>query len=216
MLNALTARARTEMEALRSDAHREYIAARARADAYVRLARLRGLDLETGQGLVFLAGRGPKFVGPGSFRLGERCRFRAGLMPSRVATGKGGRVVIGNRAGFNYGLELHASELVEIGPELTGGAMVTIYDTNFHPIEETTPTKVAPVRIGRNVWLGHHCTILPGVTIGDHAVIGSGAVVSRDVPPRTLMAGNPAKPVRELVAAPDWWRFDKVQLPKSE
>lgn len=207
MTNPLLARARAEISALQTGSHREYLAARARADAFLALARIRGLDFESGEGLVFLAGRGPKFVGPGEFRLGERCRFRAGLMPSRVATGEGGRVVCGNRSGFNYGLELYASELVEIGDEVTVGAMVTIYDTNFHPIEEGIPTKVAPVRIGRNVWLGHACTILPGVTIGDHAVIGSGAVVSRDVPEKTLMAGNPAKPVRELKAGPDWWRF---------
>jgi acetyltransferase-like isoleucine patch superfamily enzyme len=210
MTKALLTRVRTEVEALRSDPkHREYMAARARADAFLIRARLRGLDLEAEGGLVFFGGKGPKFVGPGSFRFGERCRFRAGLMPSRVATGAGGKVVFGNRSGFNYGLELHASELVEIGDELTGGALVTIYDTHFHPIEEGTPTKVAPVRIGRNVWLGHACTILPGVTIGDHAVVGSGAVVSRDVPPRTLVAGNPAKPVRELEASDGWWRFEK-------
>jgi acetyltransferase-like isoleucine patch superfamily enzyme len=206
-MKGLVGRARTELDAMRSEKHREYIAARARADAYLRLARIRGVDLETEGGLVFLAGRGPKFVGRGSFRLGERCRFRAGLAPSRIATGANGRFVMGSRAGFNYGLEIFAEELVEIGPDVTAGALVTIYDTNFHPLEEGTPTKVAPVRIGRNVWLGHACTILPGVTIGDHAVVGSGAVVSRDVPERTLMAGNPAKPVRELTAGTEWWRF---------
>jgi acetyltransferase-like isoleucine patch superfamily enzyme len=207
--SALLTRTRTEILALRSEKHREYMAARARADAFLLRARLRGLDLEAGGGLVFFGGKGPKFVGPGSFRFGERCRFRAGLIPSRVVAEADGRFVMGSRSGFNYGIDIHASELVEIGDELTGGVLITISDTDFHPIEEGTPTKVAPVRIGRNVWLGHACTILPGVTIGDHAVVGAGAVVSGDVPPLTLVAGNPAKPVRELDSSPGWWRFEK-------
>jgi acetyltransferase-like isoleucine patch superfamily enzyme len=210
MTKTLLARMRTEVEAMRSDAkHREYMAARARADAFLIRARLRGLDLETEGGLVFLGGRGPKFVGPGSFRLGERCRFRTGMVASRVETTATGTFFMGGRSGFNYGLDIYASELVEIAGELTSGAMITISDTEFHPVEEGVPTRVAPVRIGRNVWLGHGTTILPGVTIGDHAVVGSGSVVGSDVPSRTLVAGNPAKPVRELDASDAWWRFEK-------
>lgn len=55
-----------------------------------------------------------------------------------------------------------------------------------------------PITIGRNVWIGAHATILPGVTIGDHAVIGAGAVVTRDVPAQTVVAGVPARSLREL------------------
>ncbi len=203
-------RLRTEVEAMRTDPkHREYMFARARADTLVPLARLRGADLEVGGGLVFFAGPGPKFEGAGSFRFGERCRFRAGLVPSRIRADAGASVVFGNRSGFNYGLDIHASELVEIGDELTGGAMVRITDTEPCALDEETPARTAPVRIGRNVWLGYGCRILPGVTIGDSAVIGSKSVVSEDVPPRTLAAGNPARPVRELEASDTWWRFEK-------
>lgn len=61
---------------------------------------------------------------------------------------------------------------------------------------ETTAN--APVVIGNNVWLGSGATILPGVTIGDNAIIAAGAVVSRSVPPAVLVAGVPARVLRQL------------------
>ena len=56
----------------------------------------------------------------------------------------------------------------------------------------------ARVVLGRNVWLGANVTVLPGVTIGDDAVVGAGSVVTRDVPPRTVVVGSPARVVRSL------------------
>jgi acetyltransferase-like isoleucine patch superfamily enzyme len=203
----LLGRAHQEVRALQHEKHREYIAGRARAEAFLLRARLRKLDITHGDKFRFLEGPGPIFKGPGPFRFGDDCVFRAGLMRSRLATAPGGEIAFREHVGFNYGLEIHSSALVEIGDHTMGGAMVTIYDTNFHQIDEATEKKTEPVRIGRHVWLARGCTILPGVTIGDHAVIGAGAVISRDVPARTLMAGNPAKPVRELVASPEWSRW---------
>lgn len=55
-----------------------------------------------------------------------------------------------------------------------------------------------PVKIGNNVWIGGNCTILPGVTIGDNCVIAAGAVVSKDVPANCVVAGVPAKIIKEL------------------
>lgn len=52
--------------------------------------------------------------------------------------------------------------------------------------------------VGDNVWIGNRAIVLPGVTIGDGAVVGAGSVVTRDVPARTVVAGNPARVVREL------------------
>ena len=173
--------------------HREYMVGRTRAELSARLARLRGIEVELDSKVRFVDGRAVKFRGPGPFRFGDDCEFRGGPIRSRIATSPGGRIVFGERVGFNFGLNIHSSISVEVGDFTLGGAQVTIYDTNFHPVDEVAPTKTAPVKIGRHVWLGHGCTLLPGVTIGDHAVIAAGAVISRDVPALTLMVGNPAR-----------------------
>ena len=52
--------------------------------------------------------------------------------------------------------------------------------------------------IGRNVWIGADATILPGVTVGDNAVVAAGALVSKDVPANTLVAGLPAKVIKQI------------------
>ncbi|MBE6478738.1 MAG: sugar O-acetyltransferase [Propionibacteriaceae bacterium] len=61
----------------------------------------------------------------------------------------------------------------------------------------------APVRIGENVWLGARVTVVPGVTIGDGAIIGAGSIVTKDVPPRTIAVGTPARVLREVRAGDD-------------
>lgn len=53
------------------------------------------------------------------------------------------------------------------------------------------------VKLGNNVWIGSNVTILPGVTIGDGAIVGAGSVVTKDVLKNTIVAGNPAKNIKE-------------------
>ena len=56
----------------------------------------------------------------------------------------------------------------------------------------------APIHIGKNVWIGSHATILPGVTIGDNAIVAAGAVVSKDVPKNAVVGGVPAKMIKYI------------------
>lgn len=69
--------------------------------------------------------------------------------------------------------------------------------TATHSINGKNP--VAPISIGNHVWIGTNAIILKGVDIGDGAVVAAGAVVTRSVPPRCIVAGNPAKIVKENV-----------------
>jgi acetyltransferase-like isoleucine patch superfamily enzyme len=67
-----------------------------------------------------------------------------------------------------------------------------------HPLQARFPAMSAPVRIERGAFVGASVTILAGVTIGREAFVAAGSVVTRDVPPRTLVAGVPARPLRKL------------------
>jgi len=79
--------------------------------------------------------------------------------------------------------------------------LVAIHDTLFHAVDEGASPRVAPVVIEDNVWIGRGAIVLPGVVIGSHSVVGAGAVVTRNIPERTVVAGNPARVVRTLSAS---------------
>jgi carbonic anhydrase/acetyltransferase-like protein (isoleucine patch superfamily) len=81
---------------------------------------------------------------------------------------------------------------------LANGSYVT--DSDWHTIHDRTvrDERATPVTIGDNVWLGDHSTVLKGVTIGENSVVAARAVVTRDVPANVVVAGNPAKVVKEL------------------
>lgn len=97
---------------------------------------------------------------------------------------------------------------VEIGEYTTMGARTYITD-HTHGTVEPDDLKLpprhrklyskGPVIIGKYVAIGEGCIILPGVTIGDHSVIGANAVVTKDVPPYSVVAGNPAKVIKQVV-----------------
>lgn len=72
--------------------------------------------------------------------------------------------------------------------------------TNNHDMYERNIITCKPVHIKRNVWIGVNVTILPGVTVGENAVIGAGAVVTKDVPDNAVVVGCPAKVIKYLDA----------------
>jgi acetyltransferase-like isoleucine patch superfamily enzyme len=74
-----------------------------------------------------------------------------------------------------------------------------VMDCDFHRVaDKTWDTTGSPIVLEDRVWLGNRVIVLKGVTIGHDAVVGAGAVVTRDVPPRTIVAGNPARAVRQF------------------
>ncbi|RYC66587.1 DapH/DapD/GlmU-related protein [Spirosoma sordidisoli] len=80
---------------------------------------------------------------------------------------------------------------VQIGP----GVKLTSENHSLDPADRKT-VLLQPILIKRNAWIGAGATLLPGVTVGENAVVAAGAVVSRDVPPNTVVAGIPAKVVK--------------------
>ena len=70
--------------------------------------------------------------------------------------------------------------------------------SNNHDLENRWVITCKPVHIGKRAWIGAGATILPGVTIGDNAVVGAGSVVTKDVEPNTMVAGNPARLIKRI------------------
>ncbi len=154
--------------------------------------------------VVTVDGLHPVLVTFGSIKCG-RLFLRCKTIPIEIGSGNNGALVIGERVFINTGSTVVANHSIVIGDDCRIGDLVAIFDSDHHSLEPSRPIRMAPVRLGNNVWVGRSATILPGVTIGDHAVIAAGSVVTGDVPARTLMAGVPARAIRTL-DIPDGWR----------
>lgn len=113
----------------------------------------------------------------------------------------GENISIGNDVIINFNCTILDEAHVSIGNHVFIGPNVSIY-TACHPLEAAERNRhvqwAEGVTIGNDVWIGGSVTILPGVHIGDGCVIGSGAVVVRDIPARHLAVGNPARPIRKI------------------
>lgn len=118
------------------------------------------------------------------------------------------RCYLGAGTGFRVGERSQLGENARIDQNVTLGNDVVmgpdvVIMTNAHAFEDLdTPINrqgalpIRPVVIGNDVWLGTRVIVMPGVTIGDHAVIGAGSIVTKDVPPKAVMVGNPARILR--------------------
>lgn len=106
---------------------------------------------------------------------------------------------IGENVFFNSGCRFQDQGGIYIGDGCLIGHNVVLATINhdFDPANRGTNLP-EPIRIGKNVWIGANATILPGVTIGDNAVIAAGAVVTKDVPANTVVGGVPAKQIRKI------------------
>lgn len=113
--------------------------------------------------------------------------------------GRGSEVRVGNRSGIGVNCQLHGP--VTIGDDVMMGPDVSIYAFNHafedlvRPMLEQGHTDPSPVVIGDDVWIGKGAMILAGVRVGSHAIIGAGAVVTRDVPDYKIFGGNPAREI---------------------
>ncbi|MBD2017959.1 acyltransferase [Microcoleus sp. FACHB-53] len=122
------------------------------------------------------------------------------------------RISIGKKTFING--SIIAAKSIEIGDDVMISWGVTIVDHNSHSLsfsqraddvvnwrvgkKDWTHVKIAPVKISSKVWIGFNSVILKGVTIGEGAIVGAGSVVTKDVPAWTIVAGNPARVIREI------------------
>jgi acetyltransferase-like isoleucine patch superfamily enzyme len=114
------------------------------------------------------------------------------------------RIRIGAGSFLNMGVMVAAMELVEIGEHcmFANGCLISDANHRFDDPQKPVPwqgfTSKGPTRIGDNVWCGANVVVTSGVTIGERAVIGANSVVTSDIPPFTIAAGSPAKPLKQV------------------
>lgn len=166
---------------------------------------LRSICEEVGKGLraerlPYIRGRGELRIGSNVNLSGRSCFYFIRGMP-RVP-----RISIGDDTFIGNGCTFSAGQLISVGKHVLISTCVRIHDNDGHPID---PAKrragepigygdTAPVVIEDNVWIGADSRIVKGVTIGRNSVIGIGSVVTGDIPPDSLAAGNPARVIRAL------------------
>lgn len=163
--------------------------------------------LETSYSFLLCRGELPEAV-----RIGRGSTVYLGTM---FDVGPHGRVQIGNFSLIN-GAWFICDAAIEIGDYALISWNVVFMDTyrvaldarqrrrQLRKVPTSRPRRLLadapakPIRIGRNAWIGFDCVVLPGVTIGDGSIVGARSVVAGDVPPFTLVAGNPARVIRKI------------------
>jgi acetyltransferase-like isoleucine patch superfamily enzyme len=130
---------------------------------------------------------------------------------SLVAERAGASIVIGRNTSIGNSLIASATQ-IEIGDDVFISWGCTIFDHDSHALgwkhrqqdigghdeKDWTHVAIEPVQIGNKSWIGINAIILKGVQVGEGAVVAAGSVVTKRVPPWTIVAGNPAKAIREI------------------
>jgi len=154
-----------------------------------------GKRVRTGVFTPWIRGPGEIYVGDNVVMIGAYSIQFAARFSENPTLRIGSNTMIGHACCFAIGKQITIGENCLLARE------VSLFDSPAHPLnpvarlagEPCPPDAVKPITIGDNVWIGQRSIICPGVTIGDGAVVGAGAVVLSDVSPNTLVVGNPAR-----------------------
>jgi acetyltransferase-like isoleucine patch superfamily enzyme len=153
-----------------------------------------------------MQGKARKFVIGNHVRIISCRRYNplGGAKITLFSLGSNSEVIIGNNVGIsNASFKLVKG--IQIDDNVNIGGDCKFYDSNMHSVEykyrmeqPDTHIKSAPIHIKEGAWIGAHCIVLKGVTIGARSVIGAGAVVTKDVPDDEVWGGNPATFIKKL------------------
>lgn len=142
------------------------------------------------------------FTWPHQVKLGSRCILQPDIFFNfdHYWT-PGPSIVIGDRVFIGRGCEFNIRRQLSIGDDCLIASGCTFSDSNHgrssdEPMNRQ-PLESSPILLGRNVWIGARCVILQGVAIGDGAVVGAGAVVTKSIPQGETWGGVPARPLRK-------------------
>lgn len=141
-------------------------------------------------------------IGPDSV-LWMGCRFD-GDQVERISIGRSCSI-----PGAYFG----AGAPISLGDYVVFGHRVSLYTSDHDPDDAAFTRRDAPIAIHDRAWIGSQAIILKGVTIGKGAVVAAGSVVTKDVPPYTIVGGNPARTIRERKARDFTYTFSLDQMP---
>ena len=164
-----------------------------------------GKNVHTGVFLHWVQGRGDIILGD-NVTIDGKCSFGFATRFSDHPT-----LIIGDNTGVGHGAGFTVAKRIEIGKHCRIGSGTWMLDSPGHPAEPVSrmagapPSEeaVKPVVIEDNVWVGAGSTIMPGVRIGEGSIVSASSVVISNVPPYTLVGGNPARIIQRLVAPPE-------------
>ena len=148
-------------------------------------------------------GRCLELNNPRAVAIGSRVTIASEFVLSDLCPGQAEcpKIVIGDRCTIMYRFQCNAAQSVRIGRNVLIASNVLITDSD-HVVEAGTPTArnpklvTQPVCIEDNCWLGQNVVVVKGVTIGHDSIVGANSVVTRDIPPCSVAAGNPARVVK--------------------
>jgi serine acetyltransferase len=159
-----------------------------------------GRNVHTGVFFHWIQGRGDLIVGD-DVLVDGKCSFSFAARFSDQPT-----LIIGDATGIGHGCSFTIGKKITIGRHCRIAGHVWIFDSPGHPADPVArmagsppaDDEVRPVVIEDNVWIGERAIIMPGVTIGQGSLVAAGSVVTTNVPPNTMVAGNPARQLRKL------------------
>jgi len=148
-----------------------------------------------------------------TLRFGDSCKVWSSNIVTVFYANHRGEILIGAGASINQGVLFVADHgaTITLEDHVRIGPQAQLVTTGYHQVAPGEPIKTGSIHVGRNALIGRRANLMPGVTIGRHSVVAACSVVTKDVPPCTLVGGNPAVVKRVFECPDDWIRDSDLQ-----